>query len=34
MNYFLTEEQLEMQEIARRIANEKMKPVSQKYDEE
>ena len=34
MNYFLTEDQLEMQEIARRIANEKMKPVSQKYDEE
>ena len=34
MNYFLTEEQLEMQEIARRIANEKMRPVSQKYDEE
>nr|MDK2850869.1 hypothetical protein [Candidatus Cloacimonadota bacterium] len=34
MNYFLTEDQLEMQEIARRIAIEKMKPVSEKYDEE
>ena len=34
MNYFLTEEQLEMQEIARRIAEEKIRPVSEKYDEE
>lgn len=34
MNYFLTEEQLEMQEIARRIAVEKMRPLSEKYDEE
>ena len=34
MNYFLTEDQLEMQEIARRIALEKMKPNSEKYDEE
>jgi len=34
MNYFLTEDQLEMQELARRIANEKMKPLSEKYDEE
>lgn len=34
MNYFLSEEQLEMQEIARRIATEKMKPLSEKYDEE
>lgn len=34
MNYFLTDEQLEMQDIARRIANEKMKPLSEKYDEE
>ncbi len=34
MNYFLTEDQLEMQEIARRIAIEKMKPLSEKYDEE
>ncbi len=30
MNYFLTEEQLEMQEIARRIAEEKIRPVSEK----
>ncbi len=34
MEYFLTEEQLEMKEIARRIAEEKMRPVSEKYDEE
>ncbi|PKN73795.1 MAG: acyl-CoA dehydrogenase [Candidatus Cloacimonetes bacterium HGW-Cloacimonetes-3] len=34
MNYFLTEDQLEMQDIARRIALEKMKPLSEKYDEE
>ncbi|MDI3503693.1 MAG: hypothetical protein PWP64_629 [Candidatus Cloacimonadota bacterium] len=34
MNYFLTEDQLEMQELARRIANEKMKPVSEHYDQE
>ena len=34
MNYFLTEDQLEMQDIARRIANEIMKPLSEKYDEE
>ncbi len=34
MNYFLSEDQLEMQEIARRIANEKMRPLSEKYDEE
>ena len=34
MDYFLTEDQLEMQEIARRIAEEKIKPVSEKYDEE
>ncbi len=34
MNYFLTEDQLEMQELARRIAIEKMKPLSEKYDEE
>ncbi|MDP2173514.1 MAG: acyl-CoA dehydrogenase family protein [Candidatus Cloacimonadaceae bacterium] len=34
MNYFLTEDQLEMQEVARRIAVEKMKPVSEKYDAE
>ncbi len=34
MEYFLTEEQLEMKEIARRIAEEKMRPLSEKYDEE
>lgn len=34
MNYFLTEDQLEMQEIARRIAVEKMKPLSEHYDQE
>lgn len=34
MNYFLTEDQLEMQELARRIAVEKMKPLSEHYDQE
>jgi len=34
MDYFLTEDQIEMRDLARRIANEKMKPVSEKYDEE
>lgn len=34
MNYFLTEDQLEMQQIARRIAIEKMKPLSEHYDQE
>ncbi|MDZ4121666.1 MAG: acyl-CoA dehydrogenase family protein [Candidatus Cloacimonadaceae bacterium] len=34
MNYFLTEDQIEMRDIARRIAEEKMRPVSEKYDEE
>ncbi|MFO8145231.1 MAG: acyl-CoA dehydrogenase family protein [Candidatus Syntrophosphaera sp.] len=34
MDYFLSEDQLEMQDIARRIAHEKMKPLSEKYDEE
>ncbi len=34
MNYFLSDDQLEMQEIARRIAEEKMRPLSEKYDEE
>lgn len=33
MDYFLTEDQLEIQEIAKRIAVEKMKPVREKYDE-
>lgn len=34
MDYFLTEDQLEMQDIARRIANEKMKPLAEHYDKE
>lgn len=34
MDYFLTEDQLEMQEIARRIAEERMKPVSEQYDKD
>ena len=34
MNYFLSDDQLEMREIARRIAEEKMRPLSEKYDEE
>ena len=34
MNYFLTEDQLEFQELARQIAEEKIKPVRAKYDEE
>ncbi|MFA7056893.1 MAG: acyl-CoA dehydrogenase family protein [Candidatus Cloacimonadales bacterium] len=33
MDYFLTEDQLEMKEIARRIAHEKIKPLSEEYDE-
>jgi len=34
MDYFLTEDQLEMQEIARMIAQERMKPVSEQYDKD
>ncbi len=34
MDYFLTEDQLEMQDIARRIATEKMKPLAEHYDKE
>ncbi len=34
MEYFLTEDQLEIREIARKIAEEKIKPVRAKYDEE
>ncbi len=34
MDYFLTDDQIEMRDIARRIALEKMKPLSEKYDEE
>ena len=33
MDYFLTEEQLEMKEIARKVAEEKIKPIRAKYDE-
>ncbi|MFO7660526.1 MAG: acyl-CoA dehydrogenase family protein [Candidatus Cloacimonadaceae bacterium] len=34
MDYFLTDEQKEMRDIARRIAVEKMEPLREKYDEE
>ena len=34
MNYFLNEEEQMMIDIARKIAQEKMKPVREKYDEE
>jgi alkylation response protein AidB-like acyl-CoA dehydrogenase len=34
MDYFLSDEQLEMKEIARKIAEEKVKPIREKYDEE
>jgi alkylation response protein AidB-like acyl-CoA dehydrogenase len=34
MDYFLTEDQIELQELARQIAEEKIKPVRAKYDEE
>lgn len=34
MEYFLTEEQKEIKNIARQVAEEKMKPVREKYDEE
>jgi len=34
MDYFLTEDQKELRDLARRIANEKMLPVREKYDEE
>ena len=33
MDYFLTEEQLEIKELARKVAEEKIKPVRAKYDE-
>jgi alkylation response protein AidB-like acyl-CoA dehydrogenase len=33
MDYFLTEEQLEIKETARKVAEEKIKPVRAKYDE-
>ena len=34
MDYFLTEDQIEMRDLARRIAIEKMQPLSEKDDEE
>ncbi len=34
MDYFLSEDQLEIREIARKVAEEKIKPVRAKYDEE
>lgn len=34
MDYFFTEEQLEIKEIARKVAEEKIKPLREKYDEE
>lgn len=34
MDYFFDEEQLEIKEIARKVAEEKIKPVREKYDEE
>lgn len=34
MNYFLTEEQQIIVDLSRKFANEKIKPVRQKYDEE
>jgi len=34
MNYFLSEDQMEIREIARKVAEEKIKPVRAKYDEE
>ncbi|MBW6515069.1 MAG: acyl-CoA dehydrogenase family protein [Candidatus Cloacimonetes bacterium] len=34
MDYFFTEEQLEIREITRKVAEEKIKPVREKYDEE
>ena len=34
MNYFLSEEEQMIVDTARQIAQEKMKPVREKYDEE
>jgi alkylation response protein AidB-like acyl-CoA dehydrogenase len=34
MNYFLNEDQLEIKELARKVAEEKMLPLREKYDEE
>lgn len=34
MDYFLTEDQIELRDLARRIAQEKIAPLTEKYDEE
>jgi alkylation response protein AidB-like acyl-CoA dehydrogenase len=34
VEYFLTDDQLEIKELARKVAEEKIKPLRQKYDEE
>ncbi|MDO9577844.1 MAG: acyl-CoA dehydrogenase family protein [Candidatus Cloacimonadales bacterium] len=34
MDYFLTEDQIEIRDLARKVAEEKIKPVRAKYDEE
>ncbi len=34
MDYFLTEDQIEIRDIARKIAQEKIKPLREEYDEE
>ncbi|HOE91171.1 MAG TPA: acyl-CoA dehydrogenase family protein [Candidatus Cloacimonadota bacterium] len=34
MDYFLTEDQLELRDLAKRIAREKIAPLTEKYDEE
>lgn len=34
MDYFLTEGQIELQKLARRVALEKVKPVAAKHDRE
>ena len=33
MDYFLTEEQVMIRDLARQVAQEKIKPVAAKYDE-
>jgi len=34
MEYFLTEEQKEIKEMARQVAEENIKPLREKYDKE
>ena len=34
MDYFLSQDQLEIRDIARKVAEEKIRPLRQKYDEE